>query len=65
MKCKLNNNTRISEAKSWLFEKTRLTNPETNLLNEREDKKIRDEKWYIITDNNEIWRNFKGYFKNF
>lgn len=65
MRCKLNNNTSISEAKSWLFEKTRLTNRDTNLLSEREDKRVRDEKWDIITDNDEIWRNFKGYYKNF
>lgn len=59
MKYKLNNNTRINEPKSWLFEKTKLTNPNTNLLNEREDKKIRDEKWDMVTDNNDIWRSFK------
>jgi 3-hydroxyacyl-CoA dehydrogenase len=62
------NKKRISKTKCWYFEKINIIDKpsQTNQKKKEEDSnvKIRNEKWTITTNTNEIQRIFREYFKN-
>lgn len=54
---------KIKERKSWCFENLKLTNFLARLRKKEDPNKVRNEKGDIATDNTEIQRIIRGYYK--
>ena len=61
---------KINKAKSWVFEKiNKINKPLTRLIKKKREKnqvnKIRNENGEIMTDNTEIQRIIRDYYRNY